>query len=77
MNEWKNRFQDAFMPYQDWKAFPDEAIVQVRTFYGDSRIGPAKSFWWGYEEEMGAIGEGVIIKARRLDKPLDKRSDVH
>lgn len=70
MNEWKNRFQDAFMPYQEWQPFPSEAIVQVRNSYGDSRIGPASSFWWGFEMELGQIGEGVIMKARRLDKPM-------
>ena len=63
---------DARMPFQEWRPFPPEAIVQVKNAWGDSRIGPASSFWWGYEQEMGAIGEGVIYAARRLDRPRVK-----
>lgn len=71
--EWKSR-RDAGMPFQTWKPFPPEAIVQIKNAFGDSRIGPAKSFWWGYEEELGGVGEGVITAARRLDreKPHDR-----
>ncbi len=69
--KWSKRW-DSSMPFQDWKPFPEDAIVQVRSCYwpdvSDS-IGPASSFFWGYEEELGEIGEGVITRARRLDKP--------
>ena len=67
--EWKDRFWDASMPYQPWHPFPDEAIVAVKNKHDQIAIGPAKSFWWGYETEVGLIGEGVIMKAARLDKP--------
>lgn len=68
---WKMRV-DAGMPYQAWKPFPPEAIVQVRSaYYPDvpDNIGPASSFFWGYETEFGDVAESVICKARRLDKP--------
>lgn len=68
MRDWINR-RHFPMPYQDSCPFPPDAIVQIKNAYEDSRIGPAKSFWWGYERECGEIGEGVIITARRLDKP--------
>lgn len=71
-SEWLNRRDDASMPYQTWRAFPPEAIVQVRSaFYPDipDNIGPAGSFFWGYEQECGRIAEGVIWMTRRLDKP--------
>lgn len=68
-NIWCRR-QDSAMPFQTWRAFPDDAIVQIRNAYGDTRIGLAKDFFWGYEEEMGHISEGTIIRARRLDRPL-------
>jgi hypothetical protein len=58
------------MPYQTWDAFPPEAIVQVKNRMGDSRIGPASSFWWGYERSNP---EGVIVYARRIDTPKDAR----
>ena len=61
--------RDFPMPYQDGCPFPPCAIVQVRNAYGDSQIGPASSFWWGYEVDMGFLAEGVIFKARRLDRP--------
>ena len=66
------RRADAPMPYQRWCPFPDNAIVQVRSTYHPEipdAIGPAKSFWWGYEQEFGNTSEGVISRARRLDKP--------
>lgn len=66
--DWKLR-RDAHMPYQNWKPFPCDAIVQIKNAYGDTKIGPASTFWWGYEEEVGDIGEGVITRARRLDNP--------
>ena len=68
-DRWMQRHRDAPMPYQDWRAFPADAIVQVKNIHGDSNIGPAGKFWWGYEEELGGIGGGVIIAARRLDTP--------
>lgn len=61
--------RDSSFPYQNWRPFPDEAIVKAYNAYGHSQIAPAGSLWWGYEEECGVISEGVIIKARRLDKP--------
>jgi hypothetical protein len=70
-SKWLDRLSDAPFPYQEWRPFPYDAIVQVRSaFYPDvpDAIGPAGSFWWGYEREMGGIGEGVIIKCRRLDR---------
>lgn len=54
------------MPYQTWAPFPPEAIVQIANADGEDRIGPASSFWWGWER---GNGEGVITKARRLDRP--------
>lgn len=63
------RWHHASMPYQNWTPFPPHAIVKVMNRYGESKIGPASSFWWGYEEELGETGEGVIVRARRLDKP--------
>ena len=58
------------LPYQNWNAFPPEAIVLVYNYYGDRKIAIAGDLWWGYEEELGDIGEGVIAKAKRLDRPL-------
>ena len=75
MSEWLERFKVAAMPYQDWKPFPPEAIVQVRSaFWPDvpDAIGPAKHFWWGYEEEFGKASEGVIFRARRLDRATEE-----
>jgi hypothetical protein len=69
---WLSRFKDASMPYQEWRPFPENAIVQVRSAYFPEVpdcIGVSKSFWWGYEEECGSVAEGVISKCRRLDKP--------
>jgi hypothetical protein len=59
---------DAPRPYQNWDAFPSHAIVQVWNVHGESKIAQAKDLWWGYDEEMGGAGEGVITKARRLDR---------
>lgn len=61
--------RDSSMPYQTWRAFPPEAIVLVKNAYGDSRIGLAGDMWWGYENDGGCISEGVITKAKRLDRP--------
>ena len=69
MQPWLIRFNDAPMPYQTWTAFPPEAIVQVKNAHGDDRIGLAGQYWWGYEVEGSEIGEGVITRARRLDRP--------
>lgn len=65
-SEWTYRWRDAPMPYQTWAPFPPEAIVQVANAHGGGSIGPAGSFWWGWERENV---EGVITKARRLDRP--------
>lgn len=56
-------------PYQKWEEFPPEAIVLVYNAYGDSKIDYVKNLWWGYENESGQIDEGVIVRAKRLDKP--------
>ena len=64
---WINR-RDFPMPYQESCPFPPNAIVQIKNAYGDSRVGPSYTFWWGYERECGNIGEGVIFAARRLDR---------
>ena len=63
-SEWKHR-RDAPYPYQNWLPFPPEAIVQIKNVCGESRIGRSITFWWGYE---GGNHEGVIVKARRLDR---------
>ncbi len=55
-------------PYQEWRVFPLEAIVQVKTVEGNSSIGQAKDFWWGYKAEE----KEVIAKARLLDQPTRK-----
>jgi hypothetical protein len=60
---------DSSLPYQTWNAFPPEAIVLVYNAYGDGTIDQAKNLWWGFEREFGKISEGVIVKAKRLDKP--------
>ncbi len=57
--------RDAAMPYQTWRPFPDDEIVEVVNVDGEKRVGRASSFWWGYEWERGGnAGEGVIVKAR-------------
>lgn len=68
-SEWLIRWRDASLPWQTWKPFPDEAVVLIQNAYGEEKIGPVSKFWWGCETEMGEIGEGVIIRVRRLDKP--------
>lgn len=70
MGEWLYR-ADAAFPFQTWCPFPPEAIVQIGGLNPpyDTKIGPAKDFWWGYERENS---EGVIRKARRLDRPKIK-----
>ncbi len=76
MSRWLNRL-DHTWPYQDRSPYPPEAIVQIENAYGDSRIGPAGTFWWGYERELGEVGEGVIIRSRRLDRPKEATHDPH
>lgn len=71
----KNRWRDAAMPYQNWQPFPSEAIVLVKNKFGDRTIAQAKDLWWGYEQDLGCTSEGVIIEARRLDRP--KRGGNH
>ena len=69
MTEWKSRW-DSSMPYQEWRAFsstPDD-YVEVANAYGDVRRGYVRDFWWGYEQDMGHTAEGVITKARRIEK---------
>ena len=68
MSLYITRYRSTF-PFQTWKPFPPEAIVCVANKYFEKRIGLARKFWWGYERECGEVGEGVIIFARRLDKP--------
>lgn len=67
MSEMKLR-RNSSMPFQEWRAFPDDAIVLVKNAFGDTRIDVAGNLWWWYEEEFGSIGEGVIVSARRLDR---------
>ena len=64
MSEWKRR-RDSSLPCQTWNPFPPEAIVHVKNMYGEGNIGPASTFWWGWERH----DDGVIYSARRLDKP--------
>lgn len=82
--EWLCRFEDAPRPYQEWKPFDDECLVQVKNAYGDITISKVKDCWWGYETEMGGIGSGVIVYARKVDEettaPPDMKkiaSDLH
>ena len=65
-SEWKDRIRDAFMPFQEWRPFPPEAIVEIKDRDGFRQIGPAHKFWWGYDRENS---EGVIRFVRRLDSP--------
>ena len=65
-SEWTYRWRDAPMPYQTWAPFPPDDIVQVVNVDGEDCIGPASLFWWGWEH---GNREGVILKARRLDRP--------
>ena len=69
MTPWLERFKDAPFPYQVWCPFPDEAIVEIANARDERVIGPANRFWWGYELELGGIGECVITRVRRLDTP--------
>ena len=64
--------RDSSFPYQTWKPFPDDAIVLVKGIDGDRNIGPAKDFWWGYEDGFSGPTEGVIIAAKRLERPLKR-----
>lgn len=66
---------NAGMPYQTWKPFADDEIVEVVNIHGESRIGPAASFWWGYEQELGGTAEGVIVKARRVGGTAHKEGE--
>jgi len=68
MKDFLNRFKDATFPYSGWHPFPPNAIVQVKNQAGQSTIGPVKSFWWGYSQELGEISQGVIVQCRRLDR---------
>lgn len=61
--------RDTWMPYQIWNAYPPEAIVLVKNAYGARRIDLAGKLWWGYQEEMGCVSDGVIMEAKRLDRP--------
>lgn len=75
MGDWLRR-RDSALPWQDWRPFPPEAIVQARSQYWPDipdTIAPAKSLDWGYARDFGMVGEGVIMTARRLDKPLAAR----
>jgi hypothetical protein len=61
--------REATFPYQTWMPFDPSAIVLVKNEYGDRRIAQVKDLWWGYATEMGAASEGVIVEAKRLDRP--------
>ena len=71
MAAWYHRAHAAY-PFQDWNLYPPEAIVQVKNSAGVSTIDLVRNLWWGYEKELGILGEGVITRARRLDKPKAK-----
>jgi len=60
--------RNSSFPFQTWNAFPLEAVVLVKNAYGESKVDLAKNLWWGYEQEMGSVSEGVIVKAKRLDR---------
>ena len=64
--------RDAPLPYQTWHPFPPEAIVQVWSYVSSvpPKIAQAKDLWWGYEDcWCDGVNEGVIARARRLDRP--------
>lgn len=71
MSEYKFRAM-SLMPYQSWKPYPDGAIVLAYNSYDDRVIAQVKDLWWGYEEDMGSVAEGVLVKAKRLDRPRSK-----
>lgn len=58
--------QDFPWPYQNVNPYPGSAIVLVLNEIGERRIAMAKDLWWGVERSNP---EGVIVKARRLDRP--------
>lgn len=65
--DWMNRAGSSY-PYQEWNPFPPNAIVQISGYDRRcTKIGPAKSFWWGWASGLEA--ESVIRYARRLDTP--------
>lgn len=66
MGRWLQRKRDASMPYQNWHPFASSDWVEIQNAYGDTTKGFAGDFWWGYEEDCGDIGEGVVIKTRRI-----------
>ncbi|MGD9670268.1 MAG: hypothetical protein AB7U75_14720 [Hyphomicrobiaceae bacterium] len=70
MSPWQHR-TDANFPYQRWQPFPDEAIVEVANVHGEKSIGPARNFWWGYEQHNP---EGTITRARSLDYKVARRT---
>ncbi len=65
---WLKR-NDYGLPYQTWCPFNKNDIVEVKNMYGETKIGPAHSFWWGYENTIGVISEGTIIEARLIPQP--------
>lgn len=62
--------RDAGMPFQRWMPFLPDDYVEVWNAENERRVGYAKDFWWGYELEQGSIGEGVIVKARKIAVPV-------
>jgi hypothetical protein len=65
--EWQNRFRSKIwsFPYQNYNPFNDNDIVEVGfNNTTETVIGKSNLLWWGYETELGEIGEGVITKAR-------------
>ena len=73
--ELKHR-SDAGMPYQEWRPFSNDTLVEVENAYGDKRVGLVKDFWWGYERELGGVGEGVIISARKVAEMMTEHEAV-
>lgn len=66
--KWLYRWHDAPMPYQEWREFAPDQFVEIANAYGDVRRGYAREYWWGYEEECGQISEGVIVRARPIER---------
>lgn len=60
--------KDSNFPYQKWEPFPPEAIVQVYNKNNESRIDVSKNICWDYWHELNELSEGVVMKARRLDR---------
>jgi hypothetical protein len=64
---WLFRF-DSATPFEEWRPFPGDVIVQVMNVYGDIWEGRVSHLYWGYEEKYnGKIDSEVIVQARQID----------